>query len=70
MAEVEIMVLTYHTKDLEGSGCGLIKALYQHLPGGTEENKKNPQSGQMAFFTSVEDVFNILTDGKNRPTYQ
>jgi hypothetical protein len=31
-------------KDVEGSGCGLI-VLSHHLPGGTEENHKIPQSG-------------------------
>jgi hypothetical protein len=30
-------------KDLEGSGYVLIKASFQHLPGGAEENDKETQ---------------------------
>jgi hypothetical protein len=29
-------------KNWEGNSCGLFKVLYQHLPGGTEENCENP----------------------------
>jgi hypothetical protein len=32
-------------KDFKGSGRGLIKALSQHIPEGTEENHERPQSG-------------------------
>jgi hypothetical protein len=37
------MMLKYNIKNLkyfEGSSCGLIKVLSQHLPRGTEENHK------------------------------
>jgi hypothetical protein len=32
-------------QDLKGRNHGLIKVLSQHLPGGTEENHKELQSG-------------------------
>jgi hypothetical protein len=35
-------------KDLEGNGRDLIQALRRHFPGGTEENHKKRQSGQLS----------------------
>jgi hypothetical protein len=32
-------------KDFERSGCGLIEVLFWNLPGGTEENYKERESG-------------------------
>jgi hypothetical protein len=41
-------------KDLEGSGNDLIKVLYQHLPGGNEENHVKHQSGSVVSWPRFE----------------